>query len=125
MSLLSQCSSLKSFHVLLCRFLNDQWVIPVKTEYMIECLSEEDVNGWPDAGAATAPSPSDIPLSSVPALSPPHLMWAGSWATVARLEGLWGKGAEGYQLVVVWEGMDTPGRDRCHTAWRDGDPSGG
>lgn len=66
----------------------------MKTEYVIDCLSEEDVNGWPDVGAATTPSPQDIPLSSVPALRPPHLMWAGSCAEVAQLEGLWGKGAE-------------------------------
>lgn len=66
--------------------------IPVKTEYVIDCLSEDDVNGWPDAGAATAPSPRDIPLSSVPPLR--HLMWAGLCAEVARSEGLWGKGAE-------------------------------
>lgn len=35
-------------------------------------------------------------------------MWAGSCggscAEVAQLEELWGKGAEGQQLVVVWEG---------------------
>lgn len=60
----------------------------------------------------------------MPALRPPHLTWAGLCAglcaEVAQLEGLWGKGAEDYQLVVVWEGMDTPGRDGCHTAWREG-----
>lgn len=49
-----------------------------------------------------------LPLPSVLALRPLHLMWAGSCggscAEVAQLEELWGKGAEGQQLVVVWEG---------------------
>lgn len=39
---------------------------------------------------------------------------------LAQLEGLGGKGAEGSQLVVLWEGVDSPARDERHTAWREG-----
>ena len=64
----------------------------MKTEYVIACLSEEDVNvGWMQ-GLPQLRLPRTLPLASVPPLGPLHLMGAGSCAEVAHLEGLWEKG---------------------------------
>lgn len=82
-------------------------VIPV--EHVIVCWSQAAAHGWPAAGAAAAPSPRH-PLFLLGSPS------EAGWMAVGVLR---------VQLVLVWEGMEMPGRVGC--SWgspREGSETG-